>query len=41
MADEISRFSSLNNNIKQELSKKKGLADHKIDAERDLRKAIE
>jgi hypothetical protein len=41
IADEVARFSTLNNNIKQELMKKKGLTDHKADAERDLRKAIE
>jgi hypothetical protein len=39
--EEVARFSQLNNNIKHEISKKKSLLDHKSEAEKDLKKAVE
>jgi hypothetical protein len=41
VADEITRFGTLNNNIKQELIKKRGLIEHKAAAEKELKRAVE
>ena len=41
VADEVARFGQLGSSIKQEMIKKKGLAEHKAEAERELRRAVE
>ena len=41
MADEVARFGALNNSIKQEVLKKKSLLEHKSEADRELRRALE
>lgn len=41
MADEVTRFGVLNNALKQEAVKKRSLQDHKNEAEKELRRAVE